>query len=568
MPASPFAALLWSRRRMSWHWIASVRGESKLKVAFVSISALALWLGTYAITRLALSLLEDFAAEAGVATPVANGVPFVDLVLARLLAGFALAVFLLLVTSNVLVAFATLFRSRELPRLLISPVPPVTLFASRFLECVSLSSWALAFLGSPALLAYGLHRDAPLGFYLALVLFYLPFVALAAALGSTAALLLTRLLAGRRLGLPLVLGGLAIAALFAVFRRRLALPDLGGADTLQTVVAAMGRTQSPYLPSSGLADGLLAAAQGDWGASLFLWTVLLSNALLFGWIAAAVAERVWLPAWSELHASDLGRDARRRGTLGRLAERLLAPWPEPGRSLALKDLRLFWRDPAQWSQFLIFFGLMALYVANIRARGIFAEEPWRSWISILNTSAAMLVLATLTTRFVFPLISLEGRRFWILGLAPLTRRDLVLHKLRFSVAATSLFTLGIAVVSGLRLHLDAGELALSLLAIAATTLALNGLAIGLGALFPNFDEESPSRIVSGLGGTLNFLASLGYVVLVTVIQAIAVEWRRRSGGGGIGVAELGAGGAIAALTLVATWVPLRLGIRHLESVDL
>jgi ABC-2 type transport system permease protein len=564
-PSSPFAALLWSRRRMSWHWVASVRRESKLKVAFVSISALALWLGTYAITRLSLSLLERFAEDAGVA---ADGVPFVDLVLARLLAGFALAVFLLLVTSNVLVAFATLFRSRELPRLLISPVPPVTLFASRFLECVSISSWALAFLGSPALLAYGLHRDAPPGFYLSLALFYLPFVALAAALGTIAALLLTRLLAGRRLGAPLAAGALATAGLFLVFRRRLTPPDLAGADTLQTVIGAMGRAQSPYLPSSWLADGLLAAARGEWGASLFLWTVLLSNALVFAWIAAALADRAWLPAWSELHASDLGRGARRRGALGRVAERLLAPWPEPGRSLALKDLRLFWRDPAQWSQFLIFFGLMALYVANIRSRGVFAEEPWRSWISILNTSAAMLVLATLTTRFVFPLISLEGRRFWILGLAPLSRRDLVLHKFRFSVAATSLFTLGIAAVSGLRLRLDPVELALSLLAIAATTLALNGLAIGLGALFPNFDEESPSRIVSGLGGTLNFLASLGYVVLVTTVQAIALEWRRRSGAEGVGAPELAAATTIATLTVAATWIPLRLGIRHLERVDL
>ncbi|HVS65220.1 MAG TPA: hypothetical protein VMT85_17145 [Thermoanaerobaculia bacterium] len=557
-------ALLWSRRRMTMHWVASARHESKLKVAFVSLSAVGLWLGAFAVVRFALRLLDDFAAGAG----VAGDVPFVDLVLARLLAGFALTIFVLLIASNVLIAFATLFRARELPRLLIAPVEPAVLFTSRLLECVSMSSWALAFLGSPALLAYGLHRQAPLGFYFALVLFYLPFVVLAAALGSIAALLLARLFSASRRALPVTLGALGVLGLYLLFRRRLALPDLGAADTLQEIVAALGQAQSPLLPSSWLADGLLAASSGAWADSLFQWTVLLSNALLFAWIAKTIAERVWVPTWRDLHASDLGRRARPRGLLGARLDQLLRPLPDPGRALALKDLRLFWRDPAQWSQFLIFFGLMALYVANIRARGVFAEEPWRSWISILNTSAAMLVLATLSTRFVFPLISLEGRRFWVLGLAPLHRRDLIMQKFWFSVGVTAVFTVGVALISGLRLRLDAIELGLSLLAITATTFALNGLAVGLGSLFPSFEEESPARIVSGLGGTLNFLASLGYIVLVTAIQAVAIEWRRRTGADGLGGIGVAAVAALAAITLAVTWVPLRLGIRHFERCDL
>jgi ABC-2 type transport system permease protein len=36
---------------------------------------------------------------------------------------------------------------------------------------------------------------------------------------------------------------------------------------------------------------------------------------------------------------------------------------------------------------------------------------------LLNLGAAMLILASLTTRFIYPLIILEGRRFWILGLS-------------------------------------------------------------------------------------------------------------------------------------------------------
>ena len=48
------------------------------------------------------------------------------------------------------------------------------------------------------------------------------------------------------------------------------------------------------------------------------------------------------------------------------AHRLLRPFSPPAAALVLKDMRLFWRDPAQWIQFMIFFGLLCIYVLNLR----------------------------------------------------------------------------------------------------------------------------------------------------------------------------------------------------------
>src|SRR5260221_422341 len=52
--------------------------------------------------------------------------------------------------------------------------------------------------------------------------------------------------------------------------------------------------------------------------------------------------------------------------------------------------------------------------------------------------------------------------------------------------------------------------------------ALCGIAVGVGALFPNFSsgstanrrDDNPARIVSGFGGTFCFILSLLYIVLV------------------------------------------------------
>jgi ABC-2 type transport system permease protein len=75
----------------------------------------------------------------------------------------------------------------------------------------------------------------------------------------------------------------------------------------------------------------------------------------------------------------------------------------------LKDVRLFWRDPAQWIQFMIFFGLLCIYVLNLRNVAFNFQNPfWETMISYLNLAASALTLSTLTTRFVFPQFSLEG----------------------------------------------------------------------------------------------------------------------------------------------------------------
>ena len=131
-----------------------------------------------------------------------------------------------------------------------------------------------------------------------------------------------------------------------------------------------------------------------------------------------------------------------KNDLTAVAEEMGITMIRTARSLVAKDLRLFWRDPAQWSQFLLFFGIMALYLANLRgARSFAGQEGWRAWGTLLNLGASMLILASLTTRFIYPLISLEGRRFWILGLSPVTLRHIMWQKFWLSVGSVKGFAL-------------------------------------------------------------------------------------------------------------------------------
>ena len=94
--------------------------------------------------------------------------------------------------------------------------------------------------------------------------------------------------------------------------------------------------------------------------------LLISNALFFRQLAVWTAGRIYRASYSGLCGRSLRRKRPRPARFDRLLSRALSFLPTPMRLMIVKDLRLFRRDPMQWSQFLIFLGLLALYFLNIR----------------------------------------------------------------------------------------------------------------------------------------------------------------------------------------------------------
>jgi ABC-2 type transport system permease protein len=329
--------------------------------------------------------------------------------------------------------------------------------------------------------------------------------------------------------------------------------------------------QSPLLPSTWASNGVLAAANYDLSRAVFLFLLLAANALMALLVTGLLAEKLFYPGWSYL----MGQDRQRfkpldKGPLNKFVG-YLSFVRNPARSLVIKDIKLFWRDPTQWSQFVIFFGIMAIYIANLRNTSSFREEEfWRSWIACLNVGALTLILATLTSRFVFPLISLEGRRFWILGLAPLSYKQLVWQKFWLSVTTSLTFTAGLAVLSGYMLQLEPVYWGLTVYSVIITNFGLSGLAVGLGTLYPTFTEDNPARIVSGMGGTLNLLLSVAYITLVVAAQVIVLQWEILdlfTTDTAFWYALSASVTFITALSTLCIFLPMRLGLRNLENME-
>ena len=251
--------------------------------------------------------------------------------------------------------------------------------------------------------------------------------------------------------------------------------------------------------------------------------------------------------------------------------------------LLLKDLRLFRRDPLQWSQFLLFFGLLSLYFFYVRRFNYgSALVGWMTAIGFMNLAVVGLILSTFTTRFVFPMISLEGQRFWILGTLPIERRSILWSKFLFASIVCCVPCSLLILLSDLALQLwsrtPATVLIHQLLCL-CLGLGLSALSVGLGARLPNLREMSPARIAAGFGGTLTLILSAIFVVVLILPPAIpAYVLAARQGHPGllhdaawVDRMPMLLGLAVTLSVLIAavvTGICLRIGFRAFERLEL
>jgi ABC-2 type transport system permease protein len=422
---------------------------------------------------------------------------------------FYLSLLVMLVLSSALLLYSSLFRGPDVALLFTLPSRVERVFLYKLQEAILLSSWAFMLLGSPMLVAYGVVGRAP-WYYMALLLPYLvAFTYIPAGIGAIVCLLLVRFLPPGWKLLWLLLA-LAVAAfllaagwwLMAAGRNDLLTPRW-----FQTMVGRLSATEMPLLPSWWLSDGLLSAARENWPDAVMFLVLLIANGLAVRQLSLILADRVYRAAYSRLQGQGLSRRRARVVWIDRAASGLLAAFSAPMRLLMLKDFRLFRRDPVQWTQFLIFVGLLFLYFVNIRRlRYDQYYVVWVNMVSFLNIAVVGLLLSTFTTRFIYPMVSLEGRRFW--------------SKFAFAVGGSIVPCSLLILLSDKMLGVEGMIVASHQLTCVILCCGLSGIAVGLGAKMPNLREDSPSKIAAGFGGTLNLVVSTLFILAVVLLTAL------------------------------------------------
>jgi ABC-2 type transport system permease protein len=572
LPPGIEARLLWRVRRQTLSTaLRQALKRSRLRVTLVVVLSAVFWYGLFRLFSAGFEFLNS---------TIGDSVTFAQTLEAIYNIFFA-SLMMMLVVSSCIILYSGLYGSAEAEFLLTTPIRPQRIVLHKFQEAIGFSSWGFVLLGSPMLVAHGLQAGAPWYYFALLLPFMASFVYIPGGIGAIVCMLFVHRIARLNQHFFVGVGLVAVVALLALGWSLVGASnnDLLTPTWFQEMLGRLKFSEHRLLPSWWLTSGLLEAARANghgssWAESLLFLSLLISNALFLRVLAVAVGAKIFRTSYSELRTERSRRRPSRRFWADQAVLRFSPLLTRPMRLLIVKDLRLFRRDPMQWSQFIIFFGLLGLYFANIRRFSYDVNyTAWVNMISFLNLAVVGLILSTFTTRFIFPMISLEGRRLWILGMLPLSRGSILWGKFLFAASGCAIPSCLLILLSDLMLQISPMIVLIHQLICLLLCVGLSGIAVGLGAKMPDLREESPSKIAAGFGGTLCLVISASYIVLIVLCTALPSHFYLSALQAHVDpywVHAWLAAGTIAAIAigLLATFVPMTIGLRAFRALEI
>jgi len=481
--------------------------------------------------------------------------------------------FMILLLSNIITALSTFFLAKDLELLVSAPVNWLTLYCAKLTESTLHSSWMVTLMAVPIFAAYGWVYGGGVLFPLVAIATFIPFLIIPAVAGAAIVILLVNAFPARRtkdiLSVVAVLTAGGVVLLFRLLRpEKFARPE--GLQSLVDFIALLRTPTAPYLPSEWVQRTIMSSLEGrlDWLPLYMLWSTA-GAALVIG---ALLHQKLYTSGFTK------AQESTQRWVRGRIARRaghfILRPFGILRRELVMKEVRVFFRDTTQWSQLILLAVVVMVYVFNVKVlplSGAGITFFLVNTIPFLNLGLAGLVLASIAARFIFPAVSMEGRTLWLLKSSPLPMRALLWSKFWIGTLPLLILAVGIVGVTDALLEVTQFIFLVSIFTITFLTFAVAGLALGLGAVFPQYDTENAAQIPTSFGGLVFMMISTGLVGGVVLLEARPVYGylAAETFGAPVNPTDMYVGFGLAALLcLVCTFIPLAVAMRRLDRLEL
>jgi ABC-2 type transport system permease protein len=470
----------------------------------------------------------------------------------------------LLVLSSLSSSISGFYMSREIPFLISSPVSPTAFIGQRLMLVYFQSAWMILIFGAPPFFAYAKRLGLGNGFLTWWFPVFILLVSIPVLLGCILGMLLMKVLPASRVSQAVSFISLAIAAMIIILFR-MSRPERLFMDVPQEevmgFVKAMTVPENPLLPTSWATSAVMSLSGGQ--PEAIYWNNLIYLAAGTAVLAGIFLLVFRLYYFGSLASVDEGR--QRSGRKGEtLIERLFKNRDRITGSYLIKDLLLFIRDPARWTQLFLLGALVVLYIYNAYSfplGGMF----YRNLVAFLNLAISGFVLSALCVRFVFPSVSLEGRALWMTMAAPVSMNRFFWAKYLFAAVPLVIVSVVLSVSTNLVMGVSPDALILFTGASVAMALALTGLNLGMGAVYPRFDYDNEAQIPASAGGVATMIISLAYIagMVVSLASPVYRLFAQR-----LGLAALTRGDALlgifiaGVLTFVVATVPMGWGLRR------
>jgi ABC-2 type transport system permease protein len=420
--------------------------------------------------------------------------------------------FLLLLMSNGITALSTLYYSEELDYLHSTPLLPSNIFTIKLIETVFYSSWATLIGAIPLISSYLISFGKMQSSMFLILIPLLAFIAIPAGLGVSIIMGLKKINPRFTLKqLAAILIGFSISLIYLYVQTtpyNFNIPQTLNLEAINKFMDGL-RVSNPYFPNEWFYKSASALANNNFSLYLKNTGLLISGSIISISLAFLLAILFYRISWmSSLWRSDRHLYVK-KVVFNRISQFF---------NLVQKDFKIFLRAPLQWSQLLIIGVLLIIYTISLRRTPLYVRDPfWLSAFALVNTGFIGYITATLSLRFVYPQMSLEGRTWWILRSSPLSTRT-ILHTKGWSFLLINLLIAEIVVItSNLKLVNYPFIVFISAIVTAIFSFTAVALGVSLGTIFAEFNETNPAKIASGAGGLLTASVSLIYIAVSLIL---------------------------------------------------
>jgi ABC-2 type transport system permease protein len=433
--------------------------------------------------------------------------------------------------GNMIVCYATLYRSEEVTFLMGLPISHEKIFVLKFVDNFFYSSSTLWLLGLAMLLGYGSVFSLPWQFYL-LTMFaiLLPFMLIAGVIAVIVLMGLIRV--ASRIGIRWLLAlmiALYLGAIYVYFK--ISNPVQLVSEVMKhypNVNEYFGYLDPPfvrYLPNHWVSEFLYWTITGDSARAFPYFVILLLTMSGLMVLAYLLAQKYYYASW--LTASDARAVRLAPGRFMRLrimefgGRRLFGTQTD---AIVRRDFWMFFREPSQWLHMLLMLLLLVIFLISVGTLELKLTQPFLQVVSFLVVFLFDgFLIASVCLRFVFPAVSLEGDTFWSVRSAPLSLRRLYMHKTLFSLLLVLPVAELLAILSNALLRDNWVLVVLAACSAGFVAVGLTGINLGAGAVFANYRERNPIRVASSQGASLTFLASMIYLSVVVSVMIIPLN---------------------------------------------
>ena len=438
----------------------------------------------------------------------------------------------MLLFSCVISALSILYLDNELQTLMVSPQPVGKIFMSRFSLMVFDSSWMAIVFFSPVFLAFATTMNAYWVAYLLFPIALLFFVLIPSIVGAGGSLLLASFFPIRQMKKIFQFLSIIMLTGLIFFIRSLEAEKLLNPTHFEKVSGYLLSLQLPlvnYSPSSWMHQTTLNLFNGNFNEAfssflpLFFTTIL--GLIILRVMAAKLYHRSWQRSIEAVDNQVVGLEWLRKLLIWPL--RYTAP---DFRVIADKEITIFLRDPAVFSQIFMMGAIILVYGYNLSILPLkdiptLFTQGLNNALVYLNGPFIGFIVASIGMRFVYPSVSMEGRAFWAVKTSPVTPKRILMIKLIFYMIPMVILGMILCTVTNSVFTVSHPMLLwLSYINVFLITLGITALAIGVGSVYANFNADSALKIAGSYGGFVYMILSGLFIINILLLEAYPIYY--------------------------------------------